>query len=136
MPLTLNPVRWDIRCSFLYTFWKFIPTQNINIHSFFNCLYCTTKMLGAHECQQDITKKSSWNTNDALECLGLVDNAIIKATRQLFVILLVTRYCTCQMTSKELNTEGPCKSNHEVKVQCILVGGKQLNDAECALPTL
>lgn len=40
-------------------------------------------MLGAHECQQDITKKSSWNTDDALECLGLVDNVIIKATKQI-----------------------------------------------------
>lgn len=41
----------------------------------------------------------------------------------------------CQMTSEELNTEGPCKSNHEVKVQSILIGGKKLNDAECASPT-
>lgn len=39
------------------------------------------------------------------------------------------------MTSKELNTEGPCESNHEIKVQSILIGGKQLDDAECALPT-
>lgn len=39
------------------------------------------------------------------------------------------------MTSKELNTEGPCKSNHEIKVQSNLIGGKQLNDAECTLPT-
>lgn len=39
------------------------------------------------------------------------------------------------MTSKELNTEGPCESKHAVKVQSILIGGKQLNDAECASPT-
>lgn len=48
-------------------------------------------MLGAHEWQQDITKKSSWNTDDALECLGLVDNVIIEATKQIIICYTVSK---------------------------------------------
>lgn len=130
MPLTLNPVRWDILFSFIHFVCLYLPKTLIFI-VFFNFLYCTTKMLGAHEWQQDITKNSSWNTDDALECLGLVDNVIIKATQQIICYTVSKPDTVSVKTSKELNTEGPCKSNHEIKVQSILIGGKKLNDAEC-----